>query len=133
MKSFTKYGIYYILVFLIFAANMFFYVKDQFFYTMEDLPEGQYLYSAMSPDSSRSAEVYRIDTPEGRAIRVEVRTFDFSNEENIVSSEKNVYWEVNKSVVTVGWEDNDIITIDSRILNISEGDTYDSRRITTKE
>lgn len=132
MKSFTKYAVYYILVFLIFAANMFFYVKDQFFYTMEALPEGQYLYSSMSPDSSRSAEVYRIDTPKGRAIRVEVRTFDFANEENIVSNEKNVYWEVNKSVVTVGWEDNDIITIDSHILNISEGETYDSRRITTK-
>lgn len=132
MKSFTKYAVYYILVFLIFAANMFFYVKDQFFYTMEALPEGQYLYSSMSPDSSRSAEVYRIDTPKGRAIRVEVRTFDFANEENIVSNEKNVYWEVDKSVVTVGWEDNDIITIDSHILNISEGETYDSRRITTK-
>ncbi len=133
MKSFTKYIIYYVLVFLIFAVNMFFYVKDQFFYNMEDLPEGQYLYSSMSPDSSRSAEVYRIDTPRGKAIRVEVRTFDFSNKENIVSSEENVYWEVNKSVVTVGWEDNDIITVDSHILNISEGDTFDSRRITTKE
>ena len=133
MKSFTKYIIYYVLVFLIFAGNMFFYVKDQFFYNMEDLPEGQYLYSSMSPDNSRSAEVYRIDTPRGKAIRVEVRTFDFSNEENIVSSEENVYWEVNKSVVTVGWEDNDIITVDSHILNISEGDTFDSRRITTKE
>ena len=133
MKSFTKYIIYYVLVFLIFAVNMFFYVKDQFFYNMEDLPEGQYLYSSMSPDNSRSAEVYRIDTPRGKAIRVEVRTFDFSNEENIVSSEENVYWEVNKSVVTVGWEDNDIITVDSHILNISEGDTFDSRRITTKE
>lgn len=132
MKSFTKYAIYYILVFLIFAANMFFYVKDQFFYTMEALPEGQYLYSSMSPDSLRSAEVYRIDTPKGRAIRVEVRTFDFANEKNIVSNEKNVYWEVDKSVVTVGWEDNDIITIDSHILNISKGETYDSRRITTK-
>ncbi len=130
MKSFTKYAIYYIFVFLIFAANLFFYVKDQFFYTMEALPEGQYLYSSMSPDSSRSAEVYRIDTPEGCAIRIEVRTFDFSNEENIVSSEKNVYWEVGKSVVTVGWEDNNIITIDSRTLNIAEGESYDSRRIT---
>ena len=132
MKTYTKYAIYYIAVFLIFVANMFFYVKDQFFYTTEALPEGQYLYSSMSPDSSRSAEVYRIDTPKGCAIRVEVRTFDFTNEENIVSSEKNVYWEVGKSVVTVGWEDNNIITIDSKALNISQGESYDSRRITQK-
>lgn len=133
MKSLTKYAIYYVLVFLIFAANMFFFVKDQFFYTIEDLPDGQYLYSSMSPDSTRSAEVYRIDTPEGCAIRVEVRTFDFNNQENVVSNEKNVYWEVGKSVVTVGWEDNNIINIDSRTLNILDGETYDSRRITTEK
>ncbi|MBR2042960.1 MAG: hypothetical protein IJ946_01320 [Clostridia bacterium] len=131
MKTLTKYAVYYVLVFAVFAANMFFYVKDHFFYTMNDLPEGQYLYSSMSPDSNHSAEVYRIETPEGRAIRVELRTFDFSNKENIVSSEKNIYWEVNKSVVTVGWENNDVITIDNRTLDLSLGQTYDSRRITT--
>lgn len=131
MKTLTKYAVYYLFVFAVFAANMFFYVKDQFFYTINDLPEGQYLYSSMSPDNTRSAEVYRIETPEGRAIRVELRTFDFSNEENIVSSEKNIYWEVNKSVVTVGWEDNDVITIDNRVLDLSLGQTYDSRKITT--
>lgn len=116
---------------MVFAVNIFFCIKDRFFYNMEDLPKGQYLYSSMSPDSTRSAEVYRIETPEGRAIRVELRTFDFSNEENIVSQEKNIYWEVDKSVVTIGWEDSDIILIDNRMLNLSEGQTYDSRRITT--
>lgn len=133
MKSYAKYALYYLIVLLVFIANIFFYVKDGFFYTMEDLPDGQYLYSAMSPDSSRSAEVYRVDTPKGCAIRVEVRTFDFSNQEDIVSSEKNVYWEVGKSVVTVGWEDNNIITIDSASLNVSDGETYDSRKITTEK
>jgi hypothetical protein len=97
---------------------------------MEDLPEGQFLYSSMSPDNTRSAEVYRIDTPRGNAIRIELRNFDFSDKENVVSEERNIYWAVNKSVVTVGWEDNNIVTVDTRTLDVSKGETYDSRRIT---
>lgn len=133
MKSSLKYAVYYFFVFAVFMANIFFYVKDRFFYTMEDLPEGQFLYSSMSPDNTRSAEVYRIDTPKGTAVRVELRTFNFSDKINVVSQEKNVYWEINKSVVTVGWEDNNIVNIDSKSLDVSTGETYDSRKITVNK
>lgn len=133
MKSSLKYLIYYFLVFAVFITNIFFCVKDRFFYTLEDLPEGQFLYSSMSPDNTRSAEVYRIDTPKGSAVRVEVRSFNFSDKENVVSDEKNIYWAVNKSVVTVGWEDNNLVTIDTKILDVSKGETYDSRKITVQK
>ena len=133
MKSSLKYAIYYFLVFAVVITNIFFYVKDRFFYTLADLPEGQFLCSSMSPDNNRSAEVYRIDTPRGCAIRVEVKSFDLSNKENVVSEEKNIYWEIDKSVVTVGWEDNNIVTIDNKTLDLSKGETYDSRRITIQQ
>ena len=133
MKTSIKYIIYYLLVFAVFITNIFFYVKDRFFYTIEDLPEGQFLYSSMSPDNTRSAEVYRIDTPRGSAVRVEVRSFNFSDKENVVSEEKNIYWAVNKSIVTVGWEDNNIVTVDTKSIDVSKGETYDSRKITVQQ
>lgn len=133
MKTSIKYIIYYLLVFAVFITNIFFYVNDRFFYTIEDLPEGQFLYSSMSPDNTRSAEVYRIDTPRGSAIRVEVRSFNFSDKENVVSEEKNIYWAVNKSIVTVGWEDNNIVTVDTKSIDVSKGETYDSRKITVQQ
>lgn len=133
MKSSLKYAIYYFFVFAVVITNIFFYVKDRFFYTLADLPEGQFLCSSMSPDNNRSAEVYRIDTPRGCAIRVEVKSFDLSNKENVVSEEKNIYWEIDKSVVTVGWEDNNIVTIDNKTLDLSKGETYDSRKITIQQ
>ncbi len=132
MKTSLKYMIYYIFIFVVLIANIFFYVKDRFFYNMEELPEGQFLYSSMSPDNTRSAEVYRVDTPRGSAIRVELRSFNFSDKENVVSEEKNIYWAVDKSVVTVGWEDNNIVTVDTKTLDVSKGETYDSRKITTQ-
>ncbi len=130
MKSKLKYVVYYLIVFAVFMANIVFFVKDQLFFSLKDLPQAQEgeaaVYSAFSPDLNRVAECYTVNTPEGVAVRVELVTYD----ENVnVSDRENIYWEVGKENVIIGWIDSDIITIDSRTLDLSKNETYDSRRI----
>lgn len=130
MKSSLRFIVYYLIVFAVFTANIVFFVKDQLFFSLKDLPQAQEgevaVYSAFSPDLNKVAECYTVNTPEGVAVRVELVTYD----ENVnVSDRENIYWEVGKDNVIIGWIDSDIITIDSRTLDLSKNETYDSRRI----
>ncbi|MEE0945236.1 MAG: DUF5412 family protein [Acutalibacteraceae bacterium] len=132
MKSKLKYTIYYLVVFAVFLANIVFFVKDQLFFSIKDLPGAQQgeeaVYSAFSPDLNKVAECYTVTTPQGVAVRVELVTYD----ENVnVIDKENIYWEVGKESVIIGWVTSDIITIDSRTLDLSKNETYDSRRIAT--
>lgn len=133
MKSSVKFAVYYIIAVVVFLANLGLFVKDQMYFSMDDLPPqqaGTLLYSSMCPDGVRSAEAYRIDTPAGSAVKVQIRTPGFATETG-EDQVKNIYWQVNKSTVMMGWnsEDPDIITVDNVTLNLSLGETFDSRRI----
>ena len=133
MKSSVKFAVYYIIAVVVFLANLGFFVKDQMYFSMDDLPPhqaGTFLYSSMCPDGVRSAEVYRIDTPAGSAVKVQLHTPGFATETG-KDQIKNIYWQVDKSTVMVGWnnENPDIITVGDVTLNLAEGETFDSRRI----
>ena len=132
MKLKIKFAVYYIITFLVFAFNIGFFVSDQLFFKMSDLPAAkdgeEPVYSALSPDLTKSAECYTVTTPEGTAVRVELVTYD---EDINVKERENIYWEVGKDSVIIGWVDENNITIDSRTLNLSENETYDSRRVTS--
>ncbi len=132
MKEKVKYIVYYCVVFAVFMINIVFFVKDQLFFSLNDLPKAQEgeaaVYSAFSPDLNKVAECYTVNTPEGVAVRVELVTYD----ENVnITDRENIYWEVGKDKVIIGWIDSDIITIDSRTLDLSKNETYDSRRISS--
>ncbi len=130
MKSSVKFAVYYVVAFVIFMVNIAFFIGDQFFYTLKDLPEtkeGQKpVYSAFSPDLKKSAVCYTVETPEGNAVRVELVTYD---EEINIAEKENIYWEVGKDSVIIGWVDENTITIDSKTLDLSKNQTYDSRRV----
>ncbi len=117
--------LFYVVALLITVCNLGFFIKDQMFFDMNNLPKGEFVHSSLSPDTNRTAMTYRVDTPKGSAIRVEIVEVN-ENIEKILT--KNIYWDVNKKIVTVGWVDNNIITIDGKPLDISIGDTYDCRR-----
>lgn len=130
MRLSVKFAVYYVVAFAVFIVNTVFFIGDQFFYTLEDLPElkeGQTaVYSAFSPDLKKSAVCYTVETPEGSAVRVELVTYD---DEINIDKKENIYWEVGKESVIIGWVDENTITIDSRTLDLNKNQTYDSRRV----
>ena len=130
MKTRIKFTAYYLVALIIFLVNLGFFIKDQLFFSLKDLPmiqEGETaVYSAFSPDLTKVAECYTVKTPEGNAVKVELVTYD---EQINVKERENIYWEVGKENVIIGWIDSDIITIDSRTLDLSKNETYDSRRM----
>ncbi|MBE6728763.1 MAG: hypothetical protein E7568_00845 [Ruminococcaceae bacterium] len=130
MKSTVKFTVYYLIAFVIFIVNLGFFVGDQMFFSINDLPkalEGESAsYSAFSPDLKKVAECYTVNTPEGSAVRVELVTYD----DNVnVADRKNIYWEVGKETVIIGWVDSNTITIDSKTLDLSRNQTYDCRKM----
>ncbi len=128
MKNKKIFIAIYVFCFLIVFFNIFFFVKDQLFFSIEDVPQGEFIYAAMSPTGDKTAQFYRVTSPEGVAARVEVVVFDQNNNE---VKKNNIYWEVGKSNVTISWVDEDIITIDEAPLVLSNGDSYDCRRKTS--
>lgn len=118
----------YVLCTFVVLFNVVFFIKDQFFYSMKSLPQGQFVYSSLSPSGTKSALFYRVDSPEGNAVRVELVEFDTDMS---VKEQKNIYWEVGKRSVAISWDNDDAITVDNMLLDVSAGETYDSRRKTS--
>ncbi len=132
MRKCVKFAIYYLVAFLVLALNIIFCIKDRFFYSIEDLPEERFLCPAMSVSSDNYvARAYEVVTPEGSGVRVEVTQFDPATDK---VSKRNVYWKVGQSSVTLAWDENeDILYVDSMMLNIAAGDSYDCRKIATEK
>lgn len=115
----------YVLCTFVVLFNTVFFIKDQFFYSMKNLPQGQFVYSSLSPSGTKSALFYRVDTPEGKAARIELVEFD---DDMSVKKQCNIYWEVGKSSVAVSWESDDVLTVDDKTLDVSKNNVYDCRR-----
>lgn len=103
--------------------NMIGLAVDSFGYSIEDLPEGKFMFSAMSPDSKNTLRIYKVEIQNvGSAIRGEVVSF----EENGDMTSKNIYWETGVDTAMAGWLDEDTVTINDHEVNLT-GDPYDSR------
>lgn len=94
-------------------------VTDAFFYTIEDLPEGNLVETIASPDGENEVSVYLIDNALGTAIRCELDGKEGS---------RNIYWVTGINKADVKWKDNDRVTINGVTLDIADG-SYDSRKI----
>lgn len=133
MKKY-KLGVYYFVAFAVLLLNILFMIKDRFFYDIEDLPEGQFLYSSLSPTAEKSVHIYLIETPNGVATRGELIVF----EENGEPKYQNIYWQLGVENVMVDWlEEGKMVRIDPAdgsnenavILNVIKGETYDCRKL----
>lgn len=133
MRKSVKFAIYYLVAFLVFTANIVFCIKDRFYYSIEDLPEGIYLYDAsMSPSTKYTARAYKVTTPEGNGVRVAVTEIDSQTGEEVKT--RNVYWKVDQSIVTLSWDEKkDILYVDSMMINVAGGESYDCREIATEK
>ena len=115
----------YVLCAVVVLINLFFFVKDEFFYNIDNLPQGKFVYSSLSPSGDKTALLYCVDTPKGNAVRVELVEF---NEDMSVKNENNIFWETGKSSVTIYWENNNLIVIDGVSLSIDKNQVFDGRR-----
>ena len=117
-----------ILTLLVSLVNLGFNIKDSHFDNIDVLPTGQFLYSSMSPGGDTTVSVYKVAVPTGNAIRGAVVSID----EKGNKSERNIFWEVGTENAMAGWVNNDTISINNHLVNVTDGSVYDSRYDFTK-
>ncbi|MBQ0110730.1 MAG: hypothetical protein KBS41_02235 [Oscillospiraceae bacterium] len=110
-----------ILCLVITIVNLAFNIYNSFFYNLDDLPQGKFLFPSFSPDL-KTLNIYKVDCPTlGKAVRGEL-----SYEENGKKVTKNIYWEIGTDTAIVSWVDNDTVLINGNNVKIDSG--FDSRR-----
>lgn len=96
---------------------------DAFGYDMDDLPQGKFLYSVMSPDGKNTFSLYLVEIEDvNTAIRGEIASI---NDEDKIEKE-NIYWQVGEKTAIAGWKDENTITVNDQELKL-DGEPYDSR------
>lgn len=95
---------------------------NRFFFSMNSLPEGDFLTSTTSPNSDYTINFYLCNggATTSYAIRGELLSTD-------TKKTKNIYWQYNISDVSSNWVDDDTIIINGKTLNLPN-DRYDFRR-----
>ncbi len=111
------------LVLIVSVVNLGFILKDTFFDNIETLPEGEFLYSSLSPDGENTVSVYKVKMPGGFAIRGAAVSLDSNGKKQ----ERNIFWQLGSDSAIVGWISNNTVSINDHIVNISSGMVYDSR------
>ncbi len=107
------------IMFFVMIFNTVGLVLDTFFYTVDDVPTGEFVAAYSSPYGDAKINVYVVKNPIANAVRCEV-----------VSGEKtrSFYWEVGADKASVTWLDKEIVYINGRTLDINKSE-YDSRSI----
>ena len=105
---------------LVVAANVLFFVYDNFFYSINQLPQGEHVVSATSHSGRYVVEMYKVQNSMGVAVRVEL--FD-----NITKTVKNVYWENHTDKIEIFWLNETMVSINGNVVDITV-DRFDSRR-----
>ncbi len=116
-------AVFCVATFLVSLLNTAGFVADSFFYTLRDLPQGKFLYASMSPNGDYTLKIYQVQNDLGVAVRGELIRLD---DENL--QPENIYWEVDASHAIAGWLNESVVSINDTSLNVSTGDTFDSRR-----
>ncbi len=101
------------------AFNLVGDVYDAVLYSIEDVPNGNFVSSVASPDGQTVINCYKVETILGNAIRCSVSK---KGEE-----ERNIYWDTEADRANVYWIDNKTIKINDVSIDISDDIYYDSR------
>ena len=112
-----------ILTLVITIFNLFGMIIRGFFYNINDLPEGEFLFSALSNDTLKTVKIYKVDVPKiGKGIRGEV-VFN----ENGEDIKKNIFCQTNRETAIVTWVNNEDVSKNNINININES-PFDSRK-----
>ncbi len=112
-----------ILAIMVTFFNLGYIIKNSFYDNIEVLPEGEFLYSSMSPDGENTVSVYRVENEEMVAIRGALVKVT----ENGNVDETNIFWEVGADNAIVGWHNNTTVSINNQLIDITSENYYDSR------
>lgn len=109
---------------IVILFNMVFLIVDFFFYNIKTLPEGEFLFSSMSPNGEHTVKVFLVDAGNnlGKGIRGELFCVE-------TGKTKNIYWSINEDNAFVGWVSDTVISINGSSVNIDD-DPYDWRDFT---
>ena len=104
-------------------VNIAFTVKDSYFDNIEYLPEGEFLYSSLSPDGETTVSIYKVSGMKRSAIRGAVVSVNEQGERE----ERNIFWQVGTDNALSGWVDSTTISINDKEVDVLSGGWYDSR------
>ncbi|AMA74780.1 hypothetical protein ACH33_14585 [Aneurinibacillus sp. XH2] len=98
------------------------YVYYSLFYSMSNLPKGDFIKKVDSPDKNYTIQMYIVNG--GATVSTAVRGELITNKKG---TKKNIYWDYKTSDTNVKWLDNDTVSINGHEINV-EKDVYDFRR-----
>lgn len=98
------------------------YFVYHFFYSMNNLPEGQLIKKSHSPNHTYTLNLYRADSGATSRYSIRGELIDNGNENT-----KNIYWGYDERQAKVSWKNNHVVNINGHILDV-EKDKYDFRR-----
>ena len=105
---------------IVIVADVIGCISDAFVYDMKDLPAGTLVASYESSAGSYTLDVYKVTNSLGSAIRGRLKN-------NKTASVKNVYWETSTAAADVFWLNDELVSINGNVVDIT-ADVYDSRR-----
>lgn len=110
-----------VLTIIVVLFNITFFIVDSFFYNINTLPKGEFLFSSMSPTGEYTLKMYSVYAGEtlGNAIRGEVIYID-------TGEIKNIYWQANEKTAMVSWLSDTIVNINNNNVDVL-GNAYDWR------
>lgn len=123
MKNKLLNGIIVSLAVIVTLLNLAGAIQKSFFYNLDDLPAGEFLFSALSTDSEKTLRIYRVNIETlGQAVRGELVTVNDGKQ-----TVRNIYWQVGEDNAIVSWIDGNTVQINGDVVDIN-GEGYDSRR-----
>lgn len=111
-----------ILTIIVVLFNITFFIVDSFFYNIDTLPTGDFLFSSMSPTGEYTLKMYSVYGGEtlGNAIRGEIVYIE-------TGEVKNVYWKAAEKTAIVSWLSDSIVNINNNNVDIEKNIFYDWR------
>ena len=102
--------------------NITFFVIDSFFYNIDNLPVGEFLFSSMSPTGDYTLKMYSVYGGEtlGNAIRGEIVSIENGKV-------RNVYWQSDEKTAVVSWLSDSIVNINNNNVDVANNINYDWR------
>lgn len=98
---------------IVIVLNVGFFISDSFFYNIDTLPKGEFLFSSMSPNGQYTVRFYAVDG--GKTIRSAVRGERVDINTGDV---KNIYWEAGVNNAFAGWLNDTVISVNEHAFDV---------------
>ncbi len=118
----VKYAefIFTVLLCFVLIFNMVFIAIDGLGGSLDNLPEGELVFSAQSEKKDKTLNIYTTSlSGVGNAVRGEVLWSD--------GTTKNIYWCINETECVATWQDENTVLINGNYIAL-DGEPFDSRK-----